>query len=335
MLELADDPAFAREVVLHAWATKYLTIAGFTVLLWDHACTFEDEVRFMWPAPKSLVKGLFLGNRYITPIFQAITVYQMTRVADFSDTFCKIWTLINGFAEIASMASLDLLLLFRLHALWGGQRKIVLGTFALYFFAYSCLIAAGVKSAIDLTPHMSYSKLAKMCSSDYRPKLMSALWAFALFSEAIVFVMTTIKAIEHRRSNEVQPPLLKSLYRDQFFYYVTIIFVRTFNLVIWNFLPPSLLFLGVFFIWALVTAVVSRMMLNLRSVACANTQTSPTFFGETPYSTRIVWARRNDGLDSSLRTISPDEPFGGQNDDEEGGEPIRLQEFRRREIQNV
>lgn len=25
MLELTDDPAFAREVVLHAWATKYLT----------------------------------------------------------------------------------------------------------------------------------------------------------------------------------------------------------------------------------------------------------------------------------------------------------------------
>lgn len=45
----------------------------------------------------------------------------------------------------------QVLLLFRLHALWGGQRKIVLGTFALYFFAYSCLIAAGVKSAIDLT----------------------------------------------------------------------------------------------------------------------------------------------------------------------------------------
>ncbi|KIO19172.1 hypothetical protein M407DRAFT_31191 [Tulasnella calospora MUT 4182] len=170
---------------------------------------------------------------------------------------------------------------------------------------------------------------------------MSALWAFALLYESIVFAMTLMRAIQHRRSNEVQTPILKSLYRDQFLYYTIIIFVRTFNLLIWNFLPPSLLFLGVFFIWALVTALVSRIMLNLRDVACSNMQTDQTFFGETAYSTRIVWARHNSTFDTSIRTITPEDEravgpqkdagaITSQSNEEGGSEGIELQDFRRR-----
>lgn len=42
---------------------RFLSVAGFTILIWDHICTFEEEVRLMWAAPKSLVKILFFGVR--------------------------------------------------------------------------------------------------------------------------------------------------------------------------------------------------------------------------------------------------------------------------------
>ncbi|KIO16451.1 hypothetical protein M407DRAFT_246977, partial [Tulasnella calospora MUT 4182] len=83
--------------------------------------------------------------------------------------------------------------------------------------------------------------------------------------------------------------------------------IRIWNLVIWLIFPPSLFFLGLYFIWAVITALVSRIMLHLRSVACAQSPVNNTsFFGETARSTRIVWARptTTTAMDSSLHTMS-------------------------------
>lgn len=305
------DPAVAQRIVFHAEASRYTTIAGFTILIVDHICTLEEEVTFMWSAPRSLVKILFLVNRYITPIFQAFIVYEMSRLAVFSNTFCKWWTTINGFVEVSSMATSDLLLLFRVHALWGGRRSVVVGTSAIYAFAYTCIVVVGAIGAFDIIPMLHYDPLARMCTSTSVPKVMPAMWSVSLLCELTVFVMTTIKAFEHHTSENSHSPLIKTLYYDQFLYYVIIIVVRIFNLLIWLVLPKSLFFLGVYFIWSLITALVSRIMLHLRRVACAHPQLSgTTFLGETVKSTRIVWARQNDAQDTSTHFIGPQDGSG-------------------------
>ncbi|KIO26685.1 hypothetical protein M407DRAFT_24000, partial [Tulasnella calospora MUT 4182] len=59
--------------------------AGFTVLVWDHICTIDQEIKFWWTAPRSVVKYLFLLNRYVTPIGQAVAVFYMSRLVVLSD----------------------------------------------------------------------------------------------------------------------------------------------------------------------------------------------------------------------------------------------------------
>lgn len=50
-------------------------MAGFSLLVWDHICTFQEEVNLMWPAPRSLVKILFMGVRFDFIAFeQSLTV---------------------------------------------------------------------------------------------------------------------------------------------------------------------------------------------------------------------------------------------------------------------
>lgn len=151
----------------------------------------------MWTAPRSFVKILFLGNRYITPVFQTIIVYEMSRLAVFSDTFCKWWITSSGFVEISSMAVADLLLLFRVHALWEGRRSVVIGTYAVYAFAYTCITIFGSITAFDVIPRLRYHPLARMCVFESRPKIMPAMWSISIVCELTVFVMTTIKAFEH------------------------------------------------------------------------------------------------------------------------------------------
>lgn len=338
MTEDILDPAVAQRIVFHAEASRYMTMAGFTLLILDHFYTLDEELRLMWTAPRSLVKVLFLVNRYITPIFQAVTVYQMSRLAVFSNTFCKWWTTADGFVEISSMAISDLLLLFRVHALWGGRRSVVVGTYAIYAFAYTCIMIVGSISAFEMIPMLHYDPLARICASEFRPKVMPALWSVSLLCELTVFVMTAIKAFQHHISEKSQNPLLRTLYYDQFLYYIIIIVVRIFNLLIWLTLPQSLFFLGIYFIWSLITALVSRIMLHLRSVACANSRPCDTsFFGETVKSTRIVWAKQNNALDTSVHFMHPEDgslPVSGTEEDtvwnggEEGGEIIELPRFR-------
>lgn len=233
---------------------------------------------------------------------------------------------LGGFVEISSLAISDLLLLYRLHALWGGRRNVVIATYALYFLVYSCITTVGLISAVELVPHLHYSDIAKTCASDYKPKGMSIIWSFALCCEIIVFILTATKAFRLRRGAQMRSPVVTSLYGGQFLYYVIIIVVRAFNLVIWGILPPSLLWLGLFFIWALVTTLVSRIMLHLRRAACEREPDQTSFFGETfapVQSTRLVWARRNHNntttMESSIHTISQAEvPVAEVHEDGDG-----------------
>lgn len=129
-----------------------------------------------------------------------------------------------------------------------------------------------------------------------------------------------------------------------------------FNLFVWVTLPPSFLLLGFCkylnhttpehlngtflralhsFIWALISILVTRMMLDLRRVAFASSQHSQTsFFGETALSTQIVWARRTAIWNSSRSTSSHDVTLATIDDREnvyrstEGGERVEEIELR-------
>ncbi|KIO26693.1 hypothetical protein M407DRAFT_24006 [Tulasnella calospora MUT 4182] len=264
-------------------------------------------------------------------MFQAIIVYEMSRLAVFSDTVrfqyiwlallakerlthdlhydtsCKWWITASGFAEISSMAASDLLLLLRVHALWGKRRSVVAGTYAAYACAYISITIMATITAFEVIPILHYDPLARICTSEFSPRLLPTMWSVSLFCEITVFVMTAIKALEHRTSESSQNPLLQTLYYDQFLYYIIIIVFRIFNLLVLLALPHSLYFLGLFFIWALITTLLSRIMLHLRSVACAHSRPSDTgFFEETVKSTRIVWARQNHALDTSFHSVRPE-----------------------------
>ncbi|KIO16520.1 glycoside hydrolase family 11 protein [Tulasnella calospora MUT 4182] len=154
--------------------------------------------------------------------------------------------------------------------------------------------------------------------------------------------MTAIKAFQQREADQIRSPLMKTLYYDQFMYYVVIVFIRIFNLAIWLAFPPSLFFLGLYFIWALIIAMVSRILLHLRSVACANDLADDSsFFGPTVRSTHIVWAQRDTTVvESSIHTMSTSDvreiPVAeGRSDtfwggDEEVGTSMELQQMRSR-----
>ncbi|KAG8958265.1 hypothetical protein FRC03_009298 [Tulasnella sp. 419] len=305
---MADLEAIATQaitVVTHMEWSRYTTIAGATLLFYDHALTFGDEIRLIWPARLSLVKVLFLINRYVTPAFQAYVAYGMSRLAVFDDKVgtqsiaipsptvvltiphcrrkfvshtgasgveinlphsCQRFISICSYVEITCLAISNYLLLLRVHALWGRRRSVLISLLVVYAVTYTAVLSTATITLFALLPSIHYSPLARVCAVGGHSETLSSVWIAPIFFEVVVFVMTTVKCVEHAKTDDLKIPLLKSLYRDQFLYFLVIIIVRIFNLLVWLAMPTSLAFLGVYFIWSLVITFVSRMLLNLKGV---------------------------------------------------------------------
>ncbi|KAG1859593.1 hypothetical protein DFJ58DRAFT_780344 [Suillus subalutaceus] len=51
--------------VLQMFSCIYATLAGNTILIYDHMTTLPEEIAFIWCRPKALSAVLFLLNRYV------------------------------------------------------------------------------------------------------------------------------------------------------------------------------------------------------------------------------------------------------------------------------
>ncbi|CAE7155760.1 unnamed protein product [Rhizoctonia solani] len=118
-----------------------------------------------------------------------------------------------------------------------------------------------------MIPQLTYSTLAGICSVSEKPVTLQAVWAAPLGFEILIFAMTLYKCLEHAKSQQLQVPLLRTLYRDGFLYFLVIVVMRVLNLALWIVAPVSLIYLGLYFIWALITLFISRLLLNLRDVS--------------------------------------------------------------------
>jgi hypothetical protein len=70
---------------LRLMASKYFTYAFFTLLIYDHLLTLEEEIRIIWLGRPSFVKFLFLWNRYTSPLFIAIDIATLSGAFKLSD----------------------------------------------------------------------------------------------------------------------------------------------------------------------------------------------------------------------------------------------------------
>ncbi|KAG9007562.1 hypothetical protein FRB93_007598 [Tulasnella sp. JGI-2019a] len=57
-------------------ASRYLSVAGFAILIHDHLITLLDEVELVWRSPLSKVSVLFLINRYAVPVIMVVDLYE-------------------------------------------------------------------------------------------------------------------------------------------------------------------------------------------------------------------------------------------------------------------
>ncbi|KIJ50718.1 hypothetical protein M422DRAFT_65705 [Sphaerobolus stellatus SS14] len=247
-------------------ATKYLTAAGYVVLLYDHLLLLEEEVHLIWSARWSWLKLLFFYNRYTVPIFMGICMYVLSGISTvgLSTESCRDWVGSATFLSVAGLAIANVFVVQRVWALWGGQKKILLICSAMLIATYIGTFIAISFAVKMVLPEVSYNPVIKSCVISQRPRLYIVGFTIPLAFEGFLFILICWHSAQ-QRPGYLHTKLVKQLYLDGFVYFFALTALRIFNIIVMSVAPLQYVLLGDFFIWSMITTLINRMLITITS----------------------------------------------------------------------
>ncbi|KZT02819.1 uncharacterized protein LAESUDRAFT_729783 [Laetiporus sulphureus 93-53] len=284
-------------------AVNAMTLAGFTVLIYDHVLTVSENVNYIWRARMGIVSVIFLLNRYIVPLVLVIDIYEAMGLSGnpSSVLFCKIWTVLQGYLTIASFMSIHAIVAWRLYCLHGGEAWIrrVLCTAAVLYVSSSTAIIT-----VSLVPIIRHLKPEHHQCVSSVPSYLWTAWLPSVVFETLLFVLTVVAMLRQERRRSFSS-LSLLLYRDGMLYFVAVTVCSLLSLLVWALAGPAFLGLARYFALAMVNVAGSRLVLNLKGFSasrCSVDFVSDSFSmvsSEAALTTPYWNARRQNGTDAS------------------------------------
>ncbi|KAH9854967.1 hypothetical protein C2E23DRAFT_901880 [Lenzites betulinus] len=266
------------------FVVRSISLAGYVIFLYECIVTFPDEVKYIWPTRWSLVKIIYLLNRYGNMIFLALADAQLLGIWwSPSPNFCYRTTLMFTFVQLVSFALIHILVLLRAWATWGRQKKMltVLGSLFIVFGAVSItMLTYGVidKRVGDEYPHTSFTRSCIGVIPDHA----WVLWVPSLLLECTTFTLTmaSIRHYNLHRHFFEQSTVVRVLCRDGIVYFLVTLFSNTFNILVWaRDSDRPLYMLSNSFTLCLLIVAGQRLVLDLRKVTDAHDGPSTTRVG--------------------------------------------------------
>ncbi|KAG9056608.1 hypothetical protein FS842_010211 [Serendipita sp. 407] len=263
--------------------SKYTSVAGLTVLLYDIVLLLSDEVTLIWKRPRwSPSRFAYLINRYVPPVFLIIANYQLGgfrgQLTD-NDQAAKIGSsrlqlsrsLRQRVRHVGTLSPTSVLfltvipdiLVLRVLALYRPGRASTIAIYSLFVISYGICLGVTVHAVVN--EKLYYDRLAHVCNVKSTPKSFRFIFLAPIFFEIFIGVLTFWKCFQHAYviSHASAAPILHILLRDGLIWWVSIVGLRVWNALIVVLSPISMIYLGVYIQWALVSTLVSRLFLNV------------------------------------------------------------------------
>jgi len=261
--------------------SRYNEIAVVALYVYDLVTTLDKEIELIWLKPMSLLKALFLINRYLavfTSIFNA-SVF-VSQDPNLSTSLCTNWFKYQAWEAIVSLIVIQMILLIRLWAMY-NRNNILLGS--MVAFGTLQVAASSAIMGLSLSHALVSSQPAPgfiVCST-VMPSYFAAYWIPILAFETTLFILTLLKGWQNFRKERISTrsgmsgrSLINLLVRDSIIYFFIIDVVYLANAVIWYWAPPTLIEASSCFGIVLPSMMASKLLLNLRDVYYNSKQTS-------------------------------------------------------------
>ncbi|CAG7847321.1 SubName: Full=Uncharacterized protein {ECO:0000313/EMBL:CCA72047.1} [Serendipita indica DSM 11827] len=259
--------------------SRYTSVAGLTVVLYDILLLSAD----VWQKPKrNASRYAYFINRYVPPVFLLVANYQLggfrpalsdQELHDIHILFVAIVAK-TGYQRLQSLKSsralrlLVNILVLRVLALYGSGRVFTTLLYALFAISYGVCFGITVNAVIVIRAGAMYDHRLRVCSIESTPEIFRFIFIAPVFFEVLIGALTLWKAVQHAYvlSNASSAPMLYIMFRDGIAWFIAVCGLRIWNALIWVFLPQSMVYLGIYILWALVSTFVSRFFLNILDV---------------------------------------------------------------------
>ncbi|OAX31930.1 hypothetical protein K503DRAFT_777168, partial [Rhizopogon vinicolor AM-OR11-026] len=215
-------------------------------------------ISYIWNSPWTVVKVLFLVNRYGNLVGQTyIRLEEAGLLANRSLSFCLSFALLSSYFMILSSASIHILVLVRASAIW-GSRKRVTQILIMGYMGYVLILIGGTTYGITIRVNFKHLDLVNVCVG-------AMPTSFVL--DTLVFILTLRTLRKYSREFQYLYPsgLLHILVRDAMMFFVVSIFSDTLTIVSWTaYAQDPRYFLPKAFAIPLLSVAGQRLVLNLK-----------------------------------------------------------------------
>ncbi|TFK24196.1 hypothetical protein FA15DRAFT_432487 [Coprinopsis marcescibilis] len=269
---------------------NFLQAAISTVLVADYVETFPSEVNYIWSAPWSLVKVLFLLARYSAFIEATFVIaYSFTERSDLSPVTCEIHLGIAGLAVVASIALAEAIFFVRVYALSGRSRPM----FFYLIFQWTAVHVGQFVLMGYIIRSFEYPIIPDItaqigCFAFPIPRaipLLTALFALPVFSgSTLVLIMAYLGLKKFRHVHATN--LITIYFRDGLLYFIVLASLAIANIVLGlNITGPSNFVIGEF--QGILYSILScRLLIHMRQVGNKTSMTTNELSGATAFANR-------------------------------------------------
>ncbi|KAG2354848.1 hypothetical protein BDR07DRAFT_1545710 [Suillus spraguei] len=189
---------------------------GFTILVWDHAITFADEVEIIWGRPKKLCKLVYIYscfNRYLTPIGFIVNLVGKSEHLSYRTVMhrCRHFVRYEGAMTAIGIQVVGLMMFLRVRAMYCNNRYVTILVASLFLV----WVAVG---AWLLSHGMGECRSHLLCNSG-SAHLFASAWAWVpLCYDTVIFALTlsrTLPSIQNKEAGHI----VHTLFTDGVLFY--------------------------------------------------------------------------------------------------------------------
>ncbi|TFK62649.1 hypothetical protein BDN72DRAFT_903058 [Pluteus cervinus] len=219
--------------------TQHVTLVSSTLYLYDLFLTLHLEVDLLWPSKWSLIKVLYLLQRYL-PLIDTVIIVPILLFDKVSLDTCKIMFKGTAWSYLLGMSLSEVILIRRTLAVWGNNRKLRL---ALIVFSVCCItpVYFVLRGYISTVTYHTLPVPGLYCFSIGQAPLSYAYlcWTFLTMCDAGLLILTVIPGFRAYKSGVRQSTITQVVYRDGALYYLYIVALSAVNLAVILKLPEN------------------------------------------------------------------------------------------------
>ncbi|KAF8464351.1 hypothetical protein JB92DRAFT_3064508 [Gautieria morchelliformis] len=259
-MAISPPPQAMVAMAASSFPTKCSEVASFAFFLYDHAITFDAEVRYIWKAQLSLGKILFIWTRYLGLLSLILEITVLFHES-LSDKFCHGFVWWEAVSMLVLNISVEVILLARVYAVYDFNRKIIYGLAGIRCCTAAATVALWVfylPVGIGLPPVDGFTG----CSSPTTSILFGFGFLPTMLDEVILCLCMLYRLWTAYRA-EYGSPLLKQLAQDSILYFSSTFAVQLTNSLIFFLAPRLLVRTALAWEYAIPCAMGCRLLLSM------------------------------------------------------------------------